>query len=155
MDWAAAVSLALVDTARRQKRRTLIIHFNNKVLQQVEFTPGEKDAEKMMQVATVDAHGGTNYQPPLEGAVKAINTVGYKKADIVLITDGVCELPESFLTSLIETKKAMSFRCWAILTGDTDPLGKLSKWCDQVWPITDVMGDHAAEAAGSVFQEIY
>ena len=155
MDWATAVALALVDTARRQKRRAAIIHFNVHVLQEVEFLPGEKDAEKMLQVATVEANGGTEYYPPLEKAIKLINTVNYQKADIVLVTDGVCRLPEEFLTGLLETKKTMNFRCWSVLINATDPSTELVKWCDHVWPVMDVLDDSALETAGTLFQEVY
>ncbi len=155
MDWASAVALALVDTARRQKRRAAVIHFNTRVLQEIEFSPGEKDVEKMAEVATVNASGGTEYVPPMEKAINLINTVNYQKADIVIVTDGACRLPGNFISSLLELKKKMSFRCWSVLINADDPSEELSKWCNQVWPLYSVTDDSAVETAGDVFQEVY
>lgn len=150
MMWAAAVTMGLVDTAVRQRRRTAVIFFNTRILVEEEFTPGERDAEKFITIATQDAAGGTSYVPPLARAVELISISAYRQADIVFITDGVCQLDDRFLNVFLAEKKRLRFRVWSVLIGD-DPYGELRRWSDKVWAV----GWLSDDVAGDIFQEVY
>lgn len=151
MDWAAATALALADTAARQKRQTLIAYFDTRIQKQIELKPGERDINKMVEIATVGAGGGTDYQPALALAMERImGAKNYRQADVVMITDGLCQLPEDFLTKFKAAKKEKGFRCWSVLIG-SDPWGELKKWSDETWPVRSLTED----VAGDVFERVY
>jgi uncharacterized protein with von Willebrand factor type A (vWA) domain len=150
IDWAVSIALALVDTATRQKRKSRITFFNVNIVNTVEFQPGEKNVEKMLQVATIGASGGTNFKHPLNDSVKIIEQVGYRQADVVFITDGECEIDGSFEREFKEKKAALGFQVWSIIVGG-DKGASLEKWSDKVWSSREFSED----VAGEVFQEVY
>jgi uncharacterized protein with von Willebrand factor type A (vWA) domain len=150
LDWAIAVSLALADTAARQKRQTLIAFFNTRIIKAVEFAPGEKNIDKLVDISTVGASGGTDYTPALELALDKIRSQAYQRADVVMVTDGLCRVPEDFLRGFLETKKALDFRAWSILIGP-DPGAELARWSDQVWSAYRLTED----IAGEVFERAF
>lgn len=61
MNWAVAVTLSLLDTARQQRRAFMLVPFNGRVLPAIEWRPGERDVAKVLQVAGIAADGSTNY----------------------------------------------------------------------------------------------
>ena len=148
LDWAIAVALGLVDTAARQKRRAKVIFFDTKVQKEVEFAPGERDIHKIMDIAETGACGGTAYEPALSAAKKMIETVSYKNADIAMVTDGYCDVSDSFLQEFNESKKRLEFRCYTVLIGIN--VEGLKKWSDKVWAVRKL----DEETAGEIFEEM-
>lgn len=148
LDWAIAVALGLVDTAARQKRRSKVIFFDTRVQKEVEFAPGERDIHKIIDIAETGAAGGTDYEPALSEAQKMIETVNYKNADVVMVTDGYCELSDSFLQGFIECKKRLEFRCYTVLIGRNGD--RLKEWSNKVWAVNKLDED----IAGEIFEEI-
>lgn len=156
LEWAVSCALAFADTAARQKRHCHILFFDTEVKKEFSFTPGEKDAEKFVQMATVGAGGGTDYQPALERAMEMIEKQkDFQWADIVMLTDGVCSLPEDFKTTFQDFKKNRQVSSYTVLIGGYDyRLGELKQWNDKTWSITNLVktGD---EIAGELFEEVY
>lgn len=151
LDWAIAVALGLVDTASRQKRRAKIIFFDTEVKKEVEFGPSERDIHKIMDIAETGAAGGTNYEPALLAAKQTIETVNYKNADIVMVTDGYCDISDSFLQQFNEAKKRLEFQCYTVLIGHKGHKAEeLKKWSDKVWTVKEL----DEETAGEIFEEM-
>lgn len=151
MDWAIGVALALVDTAHRQKRRAAVVFFTGKIKAEFEFPIGKIDPRKFAAVASIGASGGTDYEPALTRGLEIITTIDYKKADIVMVTDGVCELSLEFQTQFLAEKSRMGFRCWTILIGNDAEAKPLREWSDRVWPVRAL----AEDVAGEVFSDVY
>lgn len=149
LDWAIAVALGLVDTAARQKRRAKVIFFDTEVKKEVEFGPGERDIHKIMDIAQTGAAGGTAYEPALLAARKMIETVNYKNADVVMVTDGYCDVSGSFLQEFNEAKRRLEFRCYTVLIGSN--ADGLKKWSDKVWAVRKL----DEETAGEIFEDVY
>lgn len=150
MAWAVAVALGLVDTAARQRRRAAVILFDTRVLAEYEFAPGERDVEKVVGIATTGTAGGTDYVPALQRAVELIGTDAYDKADVVMITDGVCQVPGEYLGKFLKAKEHFKFRVWSVLVG-SDPYGELKRFSDRVWAVRRLTD----ETAGEIFEEVY
>jgi uncharacterized protein with von Willebrand factor type A (vWA) domain len=149
LDWAIAVALGLVDTAARQKRRSKVIFFDTEVKKEVEFAAGERDIHKIMDIAETGAAGGTKYEPALNSARQTIESVNYKNADIVFVTDGYCALTDEYLNEFNAAKKRMEFRCFTVLIGNAAE--GLKKWNDKVWAVQQL----DEETAGEIFEEAY
>ncbi|OPX87899.1 MAG: hypothetical protein A4E53_02271 [Pelotomaculum sp. PtaB.Bin104] len=150
LNWAIAMALAMVDTASRQKRQALIAFFDTQIKKVVEFLPGEKNIEKLIEVGTVGAAGGTDYRPAFKLAVDKIRSLQYSRADIVMVTDGLCYLDDGFVKELMDAKKEMDFRVWSVLIG-TDPAGELKRYSDEVWAVAQLTED----VAGELFEKAY
>lgn len=90
-EWARSVALALVTIARREKRDACIIEFSSAgQIEQWDFLKRERiDTERVLDFVTHFFGGGTRIVEGLTVAQDFINTrPEFRKADIVLITDG-------------------------------------------------------------------
>jgi uncharacterized protein with von Willebrand factor type A (vWA) domain len=152
MDWATATVLALLDTAIRQHRKMAIAFFDTDIRATFEFAgKGRPDIDQLSQIATISSGGGTRYWPPLVWAISKIGEIDYKKADVVMITDGECQLSDTERSTLLDMKKQYECRIWSILIGMDDPYGELAQWSDRVWELRQLCD----EAAGDLFEEVY
>lgn len=149
IEWASAVGLALMDTARRQKRDFGAVFFNTTIAAEFLFPKGKALPSEILRFAQVGADGGTNFEAPLQWAMNQMQTARFKNADITLITDGVDRISEAFLQTLQTQKRLWGFRIFSILIGGTGE--ELSKWSDRVWGLSGQLDD---EAAGELFADL-
>ncbi len=153
MEWATAVALGLVDLAAGRggtpKRASAVLFFNTGVAHEVRFAPGERDARKLLGVATVSAGGGTSYEPAIERALEIARESEFDGADLVLVTDELCRVGEGFLEGFLEEKQRRKMRLLSVVVGYASS-GELGRYSDRVWPLTDLAGP-AMGAAGEVF----
>lgn len=149
MEWASAVGLALMDTARRQKRDFAAVFFNGGLVAEFVFPKGQAAPQEILQFAQVGAGGGTAFEPPLAWAMAQLETQRFKNADITFITDGTSRIGESFYQDLMAKKRAWGFRIFSILIGGTGQ--ELLNWSDKVWALQGAPDDNAA---GDVFAEL-
>ncbi len=160
MEWAVAVALALVDEAvgRRRgepKRHSSVLFFNSRLVREVAFEPGERDARKLLEVATVGAGGGTDYRPALTRAVEIAGSSRHEGADLLLVTDALCRLPERAVEELESNKRRLGVRLYSVLIGADHRRAEeeLGRYSDEVWVATNLTADGNG-IAGSVFGRI-
>jgi uncharacterized protein with von Willebrand factor type A (vWA) domain len=155
MEWATAVALGVVDLAAGRgglpKRASALVHFNERVLSEVRFAPGERDPKKLLCVATVGASGGTRYEPAIERALEMAAEPAYEGADLLLVTDELCRLDDPFLERLLEEKKHRRMRFFSVLIGSPRSSGELERYSDRVWTLRDLGGTYPDHAAGELF----
>lgn len=161
MEWAVAVALAVVDQAvgRRRggsKRRSSILFFNSRLVREVAFEPGERDARKLLEVATVGAGGGTDYRPALARAIEIAGGSKHEGADLLLVTDALCRLNDGFVGELEGHKSRLGCKLYSVLIGaDRRQAEKeLGRYSEEVWGISDLAAGGEG-VAGSVFSRIY
>ena len=153
MEWATAVALGLVDLAAGRggapKRASAVLFFNAQVVHEERFAPGERDARKLLGVATVRAGGGTDYVPAIARALEIAAESEYRGADLVLVTDELCRVGDRFLGGFLAEKARLKLRLLSVVIGSATS-GELGRYSDRVWPLTDLAGP-AMGAAGEVF----
>jgi uncharacterized protein with von Willebrand factor type A (vWA) domain len=153
LQWATAVALGVVDLAAGRnglpRRASAVLHFNTRVVSEVRFAPGERDAAKLLAVASVGASGGTAYEPAIVRAMEITSEFGFDGADILLITDQLCHVGEAFVESLIADKERSGVKLYSVLIGASSS-GELERYSDRVWLLSElaVAGE---EAAGELF----
>lgn len=89
-------------------------------------------------------NGGTNFERPLNEAVKHIDGHKFNRADIIFATDGDSEVSAAFMEEYKKLKEEKQFACIGILIGriaDT-----ISKFCDEVFPVDNLLDDDKANA---------
>lgn len=180
LDFAICTVMGLVDTAARQKRQAAAMAFDTKVRKRWEWAPGEKDVERLVDLASTGVAGGTDYRDAMQQALAMIEDSRYNRADLVMVTDGLCEVPDDFLARFNAGKRAKGFRVWvALITNDAkrpvrlrtlmneDPtgaaarrvFGQLTEWADDGWALPTSAATAGAESAddfmGDIFEEVF
>lgn len=142
--WAAAVSLAFLEIAFKQKRAFSILFFGGDVLKTEVFDDWSKiDHEKILDtVSFFAASGGTNFERPMADAINIIdNTGSFENADIVMITDGYASVSDKFLRNWNTKKTELGFNCYSILVGDCTDTTTNEKFSDEVVKLNQSLKD--------------
>lgn len=143
--WAKALALALLDIAARDNRKFAMVHFASADSIKTDlFEPGHYKPEDVIQAAEQFFGGGTNFESPLKEALWLMEN-GYENADVTIITDGECALPESFTEDF--RKKITTHRATVtgILLDKGDPCGKsLEPFCDKIYHSRELSEDEIA-----------
>lgn len=124
--WAKAVTIVLADLARTQGRDFAAIQFGSKgQLKAWRIVKGKTTEQERLQATLEIAEywfaGGTDFETPLDEAVRILKESAFKKADVLFVTDGECRVSEEWLRGYNAVKKAKEFRVWGVLIGETPP----------------------------------
>jgi uncharacterized protein with von Willebrand factor type A (vWA) domain len=146
--WSKAIALAMYSIARRQKRDFAIVLFNTVIVKELFLEKGEKDSENILKILTAGTGGGTEFVPPLGRAVDLIDSNQFNQADLVFITDGICDIPDGFKHEFDKLKKERQFAVFSVWIGSgyywggaTSGEGVLNKFSDKVISLGgDIMG---------------
>ena len=152
--WSKAICLAMTQLATDQHRAVQIIHFNTNVAQTDTFPVGEINPEQLLDSCAFFSGGGTAYEPAFE---KAFSTImegvdsGFKKADVVFITDGICNIDPNTLEKLKEEKAKSEASVYSIVIGPKQENTVLHKISDSVDFISDFAEGNDKEIKEKVF----
>ena len=141
--WGKAVALTLLDIAAENRRKFALIHFAGSSECKVDvFLPGQYSMQDKMNAAETFLGGGTNFKQPLDEAIQLMDT-GFENADIVFLTDGLCELPEDYLDKLHKEQAARKFTVTGILldTGSPGMEFSLTPFCQKIYRTSELAGD--------------
>ena len=141
--WGKAVALTLLDIAAENRRKFALIHFAGSTSCKVDvFLPGQYSMQDKMNAAETFLGGGTNFKQPLDEAIQLMDT-GFENADIVFLTDGLCELPEDYLTKLHKEQAARKFTVTGILldTGYPGMEFSLTPFCQKIYRTSELASD--------------
>lgn len=96
-----------------------------------------------MAAAETCLSGGTNFQTPMDEALRLMQEEGFENADIVFITDGECELPRNYLEYLRTEQTARRFTITGILLdqGAPDMDFSMKELCQNIYRTSEVLGD--------------
>lgn len=141
--WSKAFCVACIQLASRQKRNCKVIIFSNRVKREFEFDKKKLDINKLVDFVEYFSRGGTNYDEPLEMALKTIEESKYKKADILFVTDG--EPSSDVDTELIKkiniAKEVKNFRVQSVLIGSGVSSKSVKPFSDSFVRISDLSND--------------
>lgn len=140
--WASALYLAMAAVAAKQRRESVLINFSSPgEVRVTEFKLGEKFT-KYIEEATYMFNGGTCFETPLNLSLDFIKKSAWNKADVLFITDGLCDVSPKFLTEFNATKAAREFKVITILINmmPTD-VGVVESFSDTVKFLSDIQKD--------------
>lgn len=150
--WSKACALAMYSIARKQRRDFGVILFNHRIVREVFIKKGEHKAADLMTVLTAGVGGGTSFEEPLGRALALIQSDEHKKADLIVITDGVCDITKDFQAQYTAGKKAAEFSCYTILIGGGKQEEEIAaKFSDSVTELNNMLSKNEGQAFDVVF----
>ena len=152
--WSKAIFLSMAQIATDQKRAVKIIHFNKDVVRVDTFPAGEIDPEQLLDSCAFFSGGGTRYEPVLQEAFVTImesSDKGFKKADVVFITDGICKLEAKALEIIQDSKEESEASMYSIVIGPKEENTVLHKISDAV----DFIEDFADSSDKDIKEKIF
>jgi len=144
--WSKAVALTLLEIARRQRRQFRFICFSSAdtPLFTLDLNPRERHevrVDRALDVAEYFPGGGTDFETPLTAALDCLGSARYRRGDVVLITDGECQVGPAWLEHFRAEKARLGFSLYSILINmgpsSTDTLVQLSDRVTSVSALTD------------------
>jgi uncharacterized protein with von Willebrand factor type A (vWA) domain len=149
--WSKAVTLTLLEIARRQRRlfRSICFSSEQTPLQILDLNPREHyeiKAKNVMDLAEYFPGGGTDFQKPLDAALECLQQSRFKKGDIVFITDGECQVTPEWAEQFRNQKEKLGFSLFSVLIDvGSSSLGTLKEFSDRITTIKQLTGDEAQE----------
>ena len=149
--WSKAVTLTLLEIARRQRRlfRSICFSSEQTPLQILDLNPREHyeiKTKNVMDLAEYFPGGGTDFQKPLDAALECLQQSRFKKGDIVFITDGECQVSPEWAEQFRNQKEKLGFSLFSILIDvGSSSLGTLKEFSDRISTIKQLTGDEAQE----------
>jgi uncharacterized protein with von Willebrand factor type A (vWA) domain len=149
--WSKAIALALLSIAVSQKRHCRILHFTD-IVERIDDFAGEiPDTNRVIDCIEKFYNGGsTSFTSALTGALESIQQHEQtKKADVVLITDGLDNPSSRFMEQWQTDRKKYEFSCYGILItcGNLSNYeSTINKLCDRYVEIEDLTDDSEVSA---------
>lgn len=140
--WAKALTLTLLDIARRQRRMFRAICFSSAdtPLQIFDLNPRERysvDMSTIVKLAEYFPGGGTDFETPLNAALDCLRQSRFKRGDIVFVTDGECQVSPEWATAFRAEKEDLGFSLFSILIDvGSSSLGTLKEFSDKITTVS-------------------
>ncbi len=148
--WSKAVALTLMDIARRHRRLFRAVMFSSgdtlKVLDLNRERRYQPELAKVLEMAEYFPGGGTDFERPLDAALELLEEKKLKRGDIVMITDGECQVSPGWLEHLKERKEDLDFSIFAVLVDvGSSELSTLAKLSDHVTSVSQLNSESSRD----------
>lgn len=115
---AKALLLTVSKIMEKEKRELYIILFGNKGEIRELNIQNNSEVHKILSFLSDGFNGGTDFETPLKRGIEIIKKVkNYNKADILLITDGFCEVSEEYIKKLEIDKINLEVSIYTVICG--------------------------------------
>jgi len=154
--WGKAVTLTLMDIARRQRRLFRAVLFSSgpdslKVLDLNRERRYEPELPKVLELAEYFPGGGTEFERPLDAALALLELKKLKRGDIVFITDGESQVSPEWLGVLQERKHELEFKIFSVLVDiGSNQVSTLAQFSDKITSISKLNSQSTREIFLSV-----
>lgn len=154
--WAKACCIAFMSIARKQKRNLAVTHFSsNSQVKTFTFLKGEGTPEQIMACIEFFYGGGTEFEGPMDEAVRIFSSDKFNDGDAIFISDGISDIPADAVSRFNKIRQERSVRSVGILIAERGyrvyGAELLEKICDQVIPLENLIEDEKSGALQSMF----
>ena len=113
---AKALVLSITKILREENRELYVILFGAKGQFQEISLKGEEDICRAIKFLKKSYEGGTDFETPLRRGIEIISEKeNYRKADILMVTDGSCRISYQFKRVLKEEKERLDFKIYTVI----------------------------------------
>ncbi len=148
--WAKAVCLSLLEIARRQRRKFVVIVFSSKGNPLKIFGSGLKEnwrikEKDIIELAEYFPGGGTDFEDPLNKALEYLQESRFKRGDVIFVTDGECDVTDEWLKAFLQEKFKLNFQVFSVLIDLTgrETVVSLKKFSDKITTISNLTSKDA------------
>jgi Mg-chelatase subunit ChlD len=128
---AKAVVLALIRRAIPSQRPVHLLLFGGPgEFVDLVIERGSKVAGRLLEFLTMGFHAGTDFDGPLLRALDILTTPEFEKADVLVITDGLCRASRRICERVEKAKAEGDFRIVSLVIGGDD--SGVREFSDQV-----------------------
>lgn len=139
----------MLEIAESEGRKFALIHFSGPGSFKTNlFLPKQYGMEDKIHAAETFLNGGTDLGTPLNEALWLMQEGAFENADIVFITDGECELSESYIEELRAVQTEHRFTVTGVLL-DQDDVGmdfSLKSFCQNIYRICELTGEQIVQS---------
>jgi uncharacterized protein with von Willebrand factor type A (vWA) domain len=129
---AKALILAVVRQLVPQGRAVQLLLFGGPGdMSLLEIRRGQQSLANLLDFLSMGFHAGTDYDTPLLRALDLLETDAYARADILVVTDGLCRASARVADRAARAKQAAEARILSVIVGG-DPAG-VENFSDHVW----------------------
>jgi uncharacterized protein with von Willebrand factor type A (vWA) domain len=129
---AKALLLAVVRQLVPQGRVVQLLLFGGPgEVAPVEIRRGQRSLERLLDFLSMGFHAGTDYDTPLLRTLGLLETEAYARADVLVVTDGLCRASAGVTKRAAQAKQAAEARILSVVVGG-DPAG-VEDFSDHVW----------------------
>ena len=113
---AKAALFAIATILKAENRHLYVVLFSDQGKTSEFRLEGREDLAELMQFLNGGFGGGTDFETPLQKAIEIINTYdNYKKADILMLSDGDCQLSDAFAKKFAIQKQNSNCMAYSVL----------------------------------------
>lgn len=139
-DAEARAKALLLAVARRVllagRRMTVLLFGGRGAFTEVTLRPGRVDLDAVTRLLLTSYYGGTDFDGPIERALDLREReVAYARADLLLVTDGVCRLGAATERRLREARAKTALEVVSVIVGGRGEL--VRPFSDVVWSLDD------------------
>lgn len=154
--WSKALTVGVLEVAQMQKRDFACIIYSGHADDPIVIRKDEISPQKIIDCAERFHSGGTDFEAPLEKAMKLIEDSTFKDADILFITDGDCYVSDSFTRRYKQIKEEKDFKTLGVLVN----MGRshcsdasLKEFCDSITMVSSIadLKDGESDINKSIF----
>lgn len=131
---AVAKALVLVVARRmvRERRPLHVLLFGGPgEASGIEIRPGRVGVQGLLRFLKMSFSAGTDYDTPLLRAVELLQSETFQRADVVIVTDGLCRASERVTAKVLAAKRAAEARVLGVVIGSET--SGLEAFCDALW----------------------
>lgn len=143
--WGMAVAMVLLHICHENKRNFALIHFSDKIKTDI-FRADDSDMQKrMMEASETFLKGSTDFEKPIKKAISLIQDEKWNNADIVFITDGICNLSDECEKYVKEMQSKYKFSITGILLDEGENMSfSLEKFAKKIYRTSELCKDDIA-----------
>lgn len=143
--WGMAVAMVLLHICHENKRNFALIHFSDKIKTDI-FRADDSDMQKrMMEASETFLKDSTDFEKPIKKAISLIQDEKWNNADIVFITDGICNLSDECEKYVKEMQSKHKFSITGILLDEGENMSfSLEKFAKKIYRTSELCKDDIA-----------
>lgn len=140
--WGMAVAMVLLHICHENKQNFALIHFSDEIKTDVFKAKDNCISDRMLNASETFLGGSTDFEKPLDKAMELIKSNDFKDADIVFITDGICNISDKCIEYVKEMQKKYKFGIIGILLDEGSNMSfSLEKFAKKIYRTSELFKD--------------
>lgn len=144
--YGMAIAMVLCELCKINHTSFALVHFANRTKTYVFSKERQIPGNVVMECAETFLGGGTNFDHPLQEAIRLMCSEDFEKPDIVFITDGVCDVSPEILNGFRQMKDGTGAQLTGILLDKGEYIDfTLKQFADKIYHTSELLQEQIVE----------